>query len=97
MADLLAPYAGDDFQLWLVNPVDGLEQASKWVNQAGITDPVVLDSEKDVYDLYFRYPGETYAPYPVHVVIGKDGVVRYLAFQYDAQSLTAVIEAALAE
>jgi hypothetical protein len=36
-------------------------------------------------------------PFPVDVVVGKDGRVRYVAREYDPEGLIAAVEEALAE
>ena len=60
-----------------------------------VSTPCLLGTD----ELYATYPRmeDAFSPYPVHVVIDREGVVRYLANQYDAEALRAAITAALAE
>ena len=54
----------------------------------------LLDGE----EVYRSYPrgADAYAPFPLQLVIDPDGVVRYLAYQYDAEAVRAAIDEALA-
>ena len=40
---------------------------------------------------------EAYAPFPVHVIIDQQGIIRYLAYQYDADAIRRTIDGLLAE
>jgi peroxiredoxin len=42
-----------------------------------------------------NFPGPN--PFPVDVIVGKDGIVRYATHEYDPDAMVAVIEQALAE
>ncbi|MFT5683197.1 MAG: hypothetical protein ACI8RZ_004126 [Myxococcota bacterium] len=57
------------------------------------TAPCLLETD----DIYATYPrsSEAFAPFPVHVVIDRSGVVVYLANQYDAEALKSAITEAL--
>lgn len=57
------------------------------------TAPCLLEADS-IYETYPR-TSEAFAPFPVHVVIDRSGVVVYLANQYDADALKAAITAAL--
>lgn len=92
MAD---PFEGEDVVTWLVNVGDDYDSAYTFIGEAGTTLPVLLDTDQAVYSSYERDPEEAYAPFPVQVVIDRDGVITYLAFQYDAEAVRAAIEAAL--
>lgn len=94
-ASLYTPFADQDFQLWLVNVGESAEEAYDFLAETETSLPCLLDSDQS---LYHSYPeGGNFAPFPLHVVIGRDGTVRYLARQYDADAARAAIEAALAE
>ena len=81
-----------------MNTGDTLEDAFAFVGETGVTLPVLLDKDKAIYSSY--PPNETednYAPYPLQVLLDQDGVVRYLARQYDAEAVRAAIDGLLAE
>ena len=65
-----------------------------FIEQTGVTFPIVYDTADTYYD--FDRSTAT-APYPVDVIIDADGVIRYLATDYDPDAMTAVIDALLAE
>ena len=55
-------------------------------------------------ELYSRYYPElsdgseyAWAPYPLEVVVGPDGVIELISHEYDASALHAALDAALAE
>lgn len=94
-SSLYAPYADQGFQLWLVNAGESAEEAYSFLAESRVGLPCLLDSAQS---LYHSYPeGGNFAPFPLHVIIGRDGRIRYLARQYDAEAARAAIEAALAE
>ncbi len=86
---------GDDVVVWLVNPQDTLERTHDFVGGARVTLPVLFDSGASLYRSYSRSDGSSYAPYPVHVIIDQDGVIRYLAYQYDAVAIRDTIDGLL--
>ncbi len=56
---------------------------------------VLLDTDEAVY---FSYPFEqAWAPFPVHVLIDRDGQVTYFARQLEADALRAAIDEAVAQ
>ncbi len=82
----------------LVNTGDTFDDAYEFVGEAGVTLPVLLDADNEVYDSYNRFEAEKgYAPYPLQILIDEDGVIRYLNNQYDASAVRAEIDALLAE
>jgi len=66
-----------------------------FLEQTAVTFPVVWDTDGSYGD--WRFPDGALSPYPRQVVLGRDGVVKYLAHEHDESALAAVIEAALAE
>ena len=70
------------------------QTAFEMVETFQVTAPCLLNTD----DIYSTYPttSESYAPYPVHVVLDRTGTVVYFANQYDAEALRAAIESALA-
>ncbi len=49
----------------------------------------------DTYDAYDR--SEATAPFPLDVIVDQQGIVRYVAAEYDPDAMRAVIEELLAE
>lgn len=57
--------------------------------------PILLDEQETYYRPYaMEVPG--YAPFPLQVVIDRDGTIVYLSKQYDVDAAVAAIQAALA-
>ena len=52
--------------------------------------PTLLDAQP-LYQPYSQQPGG-YAPFPVQVVVDQNGIVQYVAHQYDAEAVRAVID-----
>lgn len=94
-SSLYAPFADQGFQLWLVNAGETAEVAYDFIAEAQTGLPCLLDTDQSLYNSYPQ--GGNFGPFPLHVVIGRDGTIRYLARQYDAAAARAAIEAALAE
>ena len=91
---LSAPYSSDDIVFWLVNPLDDYDNAVNFLQEAGAEQPCLLDDT----NLYGQYPRhDSFAPFPVHVLIDREGVIRYLSFQLEPQAAHAAIEAVLSE
>ena len=84
--------------MWLVNVADTFSSAYKFAGEVQTTLPVLLDREDSLYSAYSLYEaGMGYGPFPLHVIIDRDGVIRYFSRQYDAGAVKAQIEALLAE
>jgi len=59
--------------------------------------PALLDNEY-IYGTYDRDAiGDTYAPFPLHVVLDGDRVIRHLSVESDPDAIVAVLEAMLDE
>ena len=85
-------------EILLVNTGDSFEDAYTFVGESEVTLPVLLDSDLSVYESYSRFEAEAgYAPYPLQIIIDREGTIRYLANQYDADAVRAAIDALLAE
>lgn len=84
--------------VWLVDAGDDYDTAWEFIDEAGTSLPCLLDLDEDVYSVYEK-KGEDdgYAPFPLQVVIDREGVITYLEYQYDAERLTAAIDAAVAD
>ena len=83
--------------MWLLNPHDSLDEAYVFVGDPGVRLPVLFDTGGDLYRSYFYDGIEPWAPFPIHVVIDREGVIRYLAFQNDPPAMRAVIDGLLGE
>ena len=81
--------------MWLVNYGDREEVAYRFVEEARTSLPVLLDESGEHYRAVPRGPG--FAPFPVHVLLDKRGVIRGVYGQYDAPALEPIIEALIAE
>lgn len=93
---LAEPFADDDVRVWLVNAGDPYDQVLAYLQEAGTTLPCLLDTDESMYRRYDRREGgEIHAPFPLQVVIDRDGRITYLANQYDADAARAAIQAAL--
>lgn len=73
---------------------DDDERVNAFIDQTGVTFDVGFDLTAS-YESYNRGPG--LAPFPLEVVIDRQGRVRYISREYDATALDAVITTLLAE
>ena len=88
----------EDVEIWLVDAGDSFDDAFEFVGESSTSLPVLLDSDETVYKSYTRREGgESYAPFPLQVIIDRDGTIAYLSNQYDAEAVRAAIDALLAE
>lgn len=87
-------YDSEDVVVWLINSGDSFDTAWTFMEGAALETPCLLDTAANMANGY-GFPDEAYAPFPRHVVVDRDGVIRYLASQYDANALLAAIDAAL--
>ncbi len=69
------------------------ETLHAFVEQTGITFDIAWDSST-YYD--YDWPPAV-SPYPRQALVGRDGVLRYVAAEHQAGALESAIEAALAE
>ena len=81
--------------VWLVNPRDTAEVAYRFVDEARSGLPVLLDTDSRFYNSYPR--PTAFGPFPFHVLIDREGVIRGIYGQYDAVALHDQIDALLAE
>ena len=87
---------GDKVEVIAINangdPMDGVQ---RFVSNLHVTYPVGLEdpSTKTYAALVQNYKGSN--PFPVDVVIGKDGLITYIAREYDPDGIIAAVEAAL--
>jgi peroxiredoxin len=89
---------GDNVEIVLLNangdPIDGVQ---KYVKNLHIT--YVLGLEDPTTQTYAKvtenYKGAN--PFPVDIVVGKDGLIRYIAREYDPNMIEAAVDAELAK
>lgn len=77
-----------------IHPGDPPEQVAAFLEQTGITFPVVAD-EGTLYD--FAFPEGVGYPYPRDIVIDKNLVVRAVKNSFNVTEMDALIEDLLAE
>ena len=63
-----------------------------FIDQTGVTFPVGFDTTSS-YNLYPRL--DAISPFPLDVVIGRDGNVAYVSREYDAAALLSAVQQAL--
>jgi peroxiredoxin len=89
---------GDTVEVIAINANgDAMDGVQRFVSNLHVTYPVGLEdpSTKTYSALTQNYKGSN--PFPVDVVIGKDGVITYIAREYDPDGIAAAVEAALAK
>lgn len=77
---------------------DGLEvigQVQQFVDNLGVTYDVGLEQSGTYNLLVQNFEGLN--PFPVDVLIGKDGRIRYITREYDPYAMNEIIEQLLAE
>ena len=71
-------------------------QVQSYIDELRVTFPIGLEISKATYQgITANFKGNN--PFPVDVVIGKDGKIAYIAREYDPDALTEVVERLLAE
>ncbi|HMV67440.1 MAG TPA: hypothetical protein PKA64_11365 [Myxococcota bacterium] len=72
--------------------VPGLED---YISYLDVSYKLGIETTSTYEALSAIYEGSN--PYPLDIVVGRDGTIRYIGREYDAPTLLTVIEAALAE
>lgn len=81
-----------------MNAGDSFEVAWEFADENAVGLPILLDTDETAYRSYTRTEHtDDFAPFPVQVVIDREGVVRYLSFQHDPDAVIATIDALIAE
>ncbi|KYF63158.1 redoxin domain-containing protein [Sorangium cellulosum] len=92
-------YKDQGLQIVALNPresVDQIGQVQAYGDNIKVTFPLGIEETASTYAaVTSNFPGPN--PFPVDVIVGKDGIVRYASHEYDPDAMTAVIEQALAE
>jgi peroxiredoxin len=63
-------------------------------DQTGVTFPLLLN---DTSKSKLAYPDGVISPYPIDVIIDKQGTIRYLRHDYDPAAMDETIQKLLAE
>ena len=84
--------------MWLLNTEDDYSTVLDFAVNADITLPMLYDA-KQPYHRYYAVDdgGEPWAPYPLQVIVDREGVIRYIANQYDALAVQQALDTILAE
>ena len=81
-----------------LNAHDGLEQigqVQQFCDNLGVTYDVGLEQTQTYMGLTQNFDGLN--PFPVDVIIDRDGTIAYVTREYDPDAMTEVIEQLLAE
>jgi peroxiredoxin len=74
--------------LWAAN--DSAELVDLFIAQSAVTFPVAMD---DGQSFQSWGPAPDTSPFPLDVVIDREGIIRYVAREYSSDDLRAAIEA----
>lgn len=78
-----------------IHPGDPLPAVQDFVEQTGVTFPIVADQNNSKGE--FAFPGGVGYPYPRDVVVGKDGTVRSIRNSFNLDEMDALVRDLLAE
>ena len=70
-------------------------QVQQFIDNLGVTFDVGIEQSGTYTSLVQNFAGLN--PFPVDVLIGKDGRIRYVTREYDPYAMTEIIEQLLAE
>jgi hypothetical protein len=71
-------------------------EVEDFCSNLGLTYPVGLEEETDTYGaITANFEGLN--PFPVTVLVDREGTIRYIAREYDADTITELVEEVLAE
>lgn len=76
-------------------PTDDIGGVGQFAERLGLTFPVGLEETSNYPALTERFRGAN--PFPVDVVVDRDGIIRYIAREYDPVALADIIDALLSE
>lgn len=74
---------------------DDLAGVGEFTGKLGVTYPVGLEETSNYPAFAENYRGAN--PFPVDIIVDREGVIRYIAREYDPAAMTQVIERLLAE
>jgi peroxiredoxin len=92
------PYRDRGLAVVSLNAHDGMErigEVDQYVDNLRLTFPLGLEESTTYRRLTQNFAGAN--PFPVDVIVGKDGRIAYIAREYDPDAMTEVIERLLAE
>ena len=88
-------YADQGVRVFALHRGESVGQLQAFVEQTGITFPVVEDEPGTLGDLDFA--GGVGYPYPRDVVVGKDLTIRSIRNSFNAEEMDALVQRLLAE
>ena len=75
---------------------DQIAQVEQYADALQVTFDVGMESPATTYLAALEnFPGGN--PFPLTIIVGRDGIIRYIAKETDTDQMTQVIEAAMAE
>jgi hypothetical protein len=74
---------------------DDIGGVQKFVKNLGVEFPVGLEDTTNYLSYAANYKGPN--PFPVDIIVGKDGKIAYIAREYDPDAMTAMVEKLLAQ
>ncbi|MCB9765045.1 MAG: redoxin domain-containing protein [Alphaproteobacteria bacterium] len=74
-------------------------RAEAWIDQYGLTFPVLVDEDGSLYDAWFvgQADGDAWAGNPRHYVIDREGILVYASTSPSPEALVDALEATLAD
>lgn len=100
------PYKDKGLQIIAIDPgglggvnggasTDDMAGVQAYISHLAVTYPVGLEETAN-YTLYKQnFVGQN--PFPVDIIVDKNGIIRYLAREYDAPTMLQVVDELLAE
>ncbi len=82
-------YQDEDFVILGINYAESQEVVEEFVATFGVTFPVLLDAAGGVY---LTYSNNGQSPFPLDYVIDQNGIIQYIATEYDPDEMITVIE-----
>ena len=80
--------------MWLVDVENAFEQTCAWIDEAGVTRPVLMDIEGTDYESDSGLPADA-SSCPLHGVVDGDGIIRCLSRENHPDKVRKAIRAAL--
>jgi hypothetical protein len=74
---------------------DDIAGVGEFTGKMGVSYPVGLEETSTYPSFAENFRGAN--PFPVDIIVDRDGIIRYVAREYDPVAMTQVIEALLAE
>ena len=83
--------------VWGIASRESAETVQRFVDQYGMTFPILLDTDERVNNTYAQEMAFPSAAYPQDWVIGTDGVVVYANIGFELDAMVAALERELAD